>query len=139
MKQWTLKDPKPMGDRDPKYGQTWWSYTHDGDMPLMFNLMEGEVGDGSVVSAEEWVNKESAKGTEYMRLRKVKIQGSAKPVTKDDDKLLQLTYENTVEILKFLKPPGSLKETWDKTVAKEEDTVVEDIGDEPMNLDGIPF
>lgn len=146
--QYTLIDPKPLGDNDPKYGQTWWSKTHDSDKPVMFNLMSGTVGDGAVISFEESVNKQSAKGTEYLRLRKVKVEtgGQSNPTpTKDDEKLLTLIYENTEEILRILgqsAPPKSLKEQWNKTTGQEttgEDVVDEDIGDDPIDLSAIPF
>lgn len=139
---YTLKDPKPMGDNDPKYGQIWWSQTHDSDKPVMFNLMSGTVGDGAVISFEESINKQSAKGTDYLRLRKVKIEssgvthGSAPP--NDSSKLLTLIYEDTQKILKLVDTSGYDKA---KVVAASlpRDTVVEDIGEEPINIDDIPF
>lgn len=145
--QYTLINPKPLGDNDPKYGQTWWSDSHDSDKPLMFNLMTGEVGDGAVISFEESVNKQSAKGTDYLRLRKVKVEspGAANgPVmtrSGDSGKLLELIYSDTQKILQLVDngTPQTLSEAWQETNKPAKDTVVEDIGEEPMNLSDIPF
>jgi hypothetical protein len=162
MKQYTLKDPKPLGDKDSKYGQTYWSYSHDSDFPVMFNLMEGEVHDGSVITAETVELKTSNKGTDYHRLKKVKISGQLTPpnatagnptprftppaiTPNDSSKMLRLIYDNTEKILGLVQSPQngtpSLKDEWDKVAPKdaEPDNIIEDIGDEPMNLEDIPF
>lgn len=143
MKTFTLKDPVPLGDKDPKYGQTYWSYTHDQDLPVMFNLMEGEVGDGTVVTTEEWVNKQSAKGTEYMRLKKVKVTGQ-QAITATHPTNNELVLQKLDEILALLQAPKT--SGFDKAKAVREtfsepdkDVVIEDIGDEPINIDDIPF
>lgn len=146
MPTYTLKNPKELGENDPKYGQTYWSYTHDSGTPVMFNLMDGQVGDGSVINAETVELKQSAKGTEYHRLKKVRVSGQqAITATKATDSELML--KKLDEILELLKhapegEPASLAQRWYKTTAKpevEEDVVITDIGDEPINLDDIPF
>lgn len=109
MPQYKLKSPKKMGERHAEYGQTWWSDTPDSPKPLMFNLMSGEVGDGAVIEFEESVNKTSAKGTEYLRLRKVKINSAgdtSSPSSPPNDtvKLLELIYDDTQAILKLVSP-----------------------------------
>lgn len=131
MPQYKLKNPKPMGDRDEKYGQTWWSETHDAGKPVMFNLMSGTVGDGAVIEFEESVNKTSAKGTEYLRLRKVKVESvgaapSASPPN-DTTKLLELIYDDTQAILKFVTP-----------LIEKPDEVV-DVPEGDVDLSDIPF
>jgi hypothetical protein len=131
-----------MGDRDEKYGQTFWSETHDSDKPVMFNLMSGTVGDGAVIEFEESLNKTSAKGTDYLRLRKVKVESSGDTsvgaangpvsVTSDTTKLLELIYADTQKILEFVSPlvvpdnPARVDE-------------VAEVPDEPVNMDDIPF
>lgn len=152
MKQLTLNDPKPLGDKDPKYGQTYWSYTHDQEHPVMFNLMEGEVYDGSVIAAETVELKTSSKGTDYHRLKKVKVIGQhSEPQLPtpppDSSKLLSLIYDDTQKILRLvghkdneqlLERQPTLASTWRKTTGQE-DTVTYDIGDEPINIEDIPF
>lgn len=75
MHEFTLKDPRKMGERDPKYGQSYWCYAHESNMPVKFNLMDGDVHDGDKISCEEYTVRKSSKGTEYQQLRKVKVAG----------------------------------------------------------------
>jgi hypothetical protein len=187
-KQFTLKNPAKMGDKDPKYGQSWWSYTHDADTPVMFNLMDGEVRDGSVITTEEWVNKQSSKGTDYLRLKKVKVQGQeslgevrastadVKPAYKDnsDGQRQGMCFNNANAYISALSSEKMPAEKWadivweyanalyakgdlsgsdgsttsqlptqaekpQQAALPKEDVVVMDIGDEPINLEDIPF
>ena len=62
-----------MGEPDEKYGTTFWGETQEQLEPVMFNLMEGEPQVGDKITAEEVLLKTSKKGTEYHRLKKVKI------------------------------------------------------------------
>lgn len=151
MKTYTLKNPKALGDADPKYGQTYWSYTHDQDVPVMFNLMNGEVGDWSVITAEEAVLKTSTKGTDYHRLKKVTVSGqnpaaqsAVAPAGND------LILQKLDEILAILKPSGYEKAkevrsslpAKDKVVELDDKPMTEDsfeLGDEPVDLSDIPF
>lgn len=147
MKEYSLKSVRPLGDNDPKYGQTFWCETYDQPEPVMFNLVGENVGEGACVSAETVELKTSAKGTSYHRLKKVKILPSRATSSReaaltpqlppnDTKKTLELILENTSLILEAVKPK-SLGDTWRETT--KPDNVVEDIGDEPMNLDDIPF
>lgn len=144
-KIYTLKDPTALGERDPKYGQTYWSYTHDSNTPVMFNLMEGSVGDGSVITAEEVLLKTSSKGTEYHRLKKVHPTGEqAITATKaTDTELILKKLDEVLELLHDSQGYRQAKETRATLPEPEptfqEDVVIEDIGDEPINLDDIPF
>lgn len=79
MPTFTLKDPKKLGDHDPKYGQSYWAYTHESQLPVKFNLMEGSVSDGQKITCEEAATKTSSKGTDYQQLRKVKPVGAEQP------------------------------------------------------------
>lgn len=148
MKTLTLKNPTALGERDPKYGQAYWSYTHDSDTPVMFNLMDGEVGDGSVITAETIEVKESKNGNEYHRLKKVTIESQSEitPHRKTDsevilaklDEILAILKADTAVAKKVSEKSGyeQAKETRKNFTADE---VVEDIGDEPINLADIPF
>ena len=143
-----VKKVNALGSFDETYGQRYWGETYDSDMAISFNLMNPvEIPEGAELEFEERLIKETGPnskkpGTEYLFLKKVKVLGATQKLQlpiKDDDKLAQLTYENTEEILRILKqtvPPTTLKETWDKTVEKD---TVEDIGEEPMDLNAIPF
>jgi hypothetical protein len=74
MKILTVIDMKLMGDMDPKYGQAYWGTVEEQDMPVKFNLMQQlDILPGRKIMAQEYTIKESAKGTEYMQLKKVKV------------------------------------------------------------------
>jgi hypothetical protein len=75
MQVYELKDPKIMGEEHPQYGFTFWSET-DGDYPVMFNSKQGNIMPGTRVTAESIEHKTSAKGKEYIRLKKVKFEDS---------------------------------------------------------------
>lgn len=145
--KFTAKKINPLGEHDPKYGQRYWGYTEDSEMPISFNLMTPvDIPEGATLEFEERTIKESKKGTEYLFLKKVKVVGGeslAKLPANDSTKLLELVYDDTQEILRLLKKDDSgastsLKETWDKTT-KQEDVVDDNVDDEPMDLSAIPF
>lgn len=71
-----LKDPKILGEEHPQYGYAVWSET-DGDYPVMFNTKNGNIMPGTRVSYESSELKTSAKGNEYLRLKKVQFEDSA--------------------------------------------------------------
>lgn len=140
------KQIRPLGAHDEKYGTRYWGTVHDSDMSVSFNLMSPvDIPEGAELEFEERTIKETGPnsknpGTEYMFLKKVKVLGASTPLPKDDKKLLELVYADTQRILQLLKqdtPAQSLKEQWDKTVEKDE--VVEDIGDEYIDIGSIPF
>jgi len=140
------KKINPLGDNDPKYGQRYWGYVEESEMPVSFNLMNPvDIREGVTLEFDEKAIKESKKGTEYLFLRKVKVSGEAlvQP-TSDDKKLLELIYDDTQKILKLLDGRSGYekaKDTAEEIKAKtaEEEQVVEDIGDEPISLEDIPF
>lgn len=71
MRQFTLtEDAKVMGDKDPQYGYTLWGKTEDGD--IMFNSQKGSFVEGTTIVAETATPRTSKKGTDYLRLSKVK-------------------------------------------------------------------
>lgn len=85
-------DPKPMGEYDQKFGQTFWANVNEMDMPVMFNSQERFIDLEDKIEAEEQVMKKSAKGTEYYRLKKVKVnkaygnKSAAQPELPTEDK-----------------------------------------------------
>lgn len=81
-----------MGDHDPKYGQSYWAYTHESQLPVKFNLMEGSVSDGQKITCEEAATKTSSKGTDYQQLRKVKPVGSD-PLYEDNTTFAKPAYQ----------------------------------------------
>lgn len=139
MKQFVVKKASALGDKDPKYGQSYWCEVEEQIQPVMFNLMEGSVQEGDRITAEEILLKTSSKGTEYHRLKKVKVEeASPRMVTpqavSDNDGLAKLE-ERVAKIEQHLFK--ELKNDTGDDSGKDE--VVTDIGDEPFNLDDIPF
>lgn len=150
--RFTAKKIQPIGDKDDKYGQRYWGYTEDSEMPISFNLMNPvDIPEGAALEFEERTIKETGPqsknpGSEYLFLKKVKVIGGeslAKLPASGPQKLLELIYSDTQEILKLVKKDApaastSLKEQWDKTTGK--DDVVADLGDdEEIDLSAIPF
>lgn len=72
-----------MGEPDPKYGYTFWATTHDSDFPIMFNY-RNPVNDDQSIACEEYTSKTSAKGTEYLRLKGVKVLEDISAVSSAD-------------------------------------------------------
>jgi hypothetical protein len=71
--EYSLDKVNKMGDFDPKYGQSYWAEVGQGEKPIMFNSMDQTISDGAKIEAEERVEKRSQKGTDYYRLKKVKV------------------------------------------------------------------
>lgn len=137
MKNYTLDSPFKMGEKHPEYGQSYWSSVLEQDTPVMFNLMSGDVQDGSVISAETVELKTSAKGKDYHRLKKVKIEGGPPVQAPQNAPASDLT-----EKLDAIAGDVKLLLSFVRQLQKdqEKDTVADfDIGDEPINLDSIPF
>jgi len=128
MHEFTLKDPKKLGERDSKYGQSYWSFTHESHMPVKFNLMEGDVQDGSRVTAEEYTVRKSQKGTEYQQLRKVKVNGAPSS---------QPTLGGTTDF-NFSDLKAQLDRIEAAVTAGNVETI-DEVEDDKINLDDIPF
>lgn len=75
MQVFELKEPNIMGEEHPQYGFTFWSIT-DGEYPVMFNSKQGNIIPGTRIMAEEADLRTSKNGTEYLRLKKVKLEDS---------------------------------------------------------------
>lgn len=86
---YTLTSVTKLGDNDPKYGQRYWVAAPESDLPMMFNSMSEDIDIGDTITCEETANARSAKGTDYLKLKKVRVaeQGThtsppaQKPVT----------------------------------------------------------
>lgn len=78
---YTLRNPKPLGNDDPTYGQKYWASAEGVDTAVSFNLTGGQtVHDGSTITAEVSENRfTKEKNTPYQLLRKVKVQDGALP------------------------------------------------------------
>ncbi|MCA9330201.1 hypothetical protein KDA11_06130 [Candidatus Saccharibacteria bacterium] len=88
MKQFVIKKVNQLGDKDPKYGATFWAEVEEQAQPVMFNLMQGNPQEGDRISSEEVLLKTSGKGTEYHRLKKVKLEeASPRLVSPTEDSL----------------------------------------------------
>jgi len=69
----TLAKVNKLGDNDPTYGQRYWGEVSDDLTPVSFNSKQDGFTPGSTITAEEKVMKQSAKGTQYWTLKKVKL------------------------------------------------------------------
>lgn len=142
---YTAIEINALGDHDPKYGQRYWGKVEETHTPVSFNLLNPvAIPIGAKIDYEEKLVKESKKGTEYFFLRKVKVSGgmAVQQPSSDSQKLLELVYEQTTEILQILKsdqPRASLRDSWDKATTKEEDTVADLDPEEEIDIDSIPF
>lgn len=140
------KDPIRLGEYDEKYGQAWWAEVAEHAQPVKFNVMNRDnfvAGDN--ITCEERVEKQSAKGTAYYQLRKVKVGrgtvGQVTGVAVDEVKraegyLMEKPAQTQLDrieakIDKLLGEP--------EPVEKKVDVVIDPIEGEPIDLDGIPF
>lgn len=154
MDKFTAIEIRAIGEHDPKYGTRYWGRVEDSDMPVSFNLMNPvDIPIGASIEFEERVIKKTGPqsknpGSEYQFLRKVKVGGGiprmSTPASRGEGAPqgdLSSIEAKIDEILALLKIPAhkSLKEAWDETNLGKHDTVVEDIGDGPIDLDAIPF
>lgn len=78
-KHYTITSSFPLGDKDPKYGQTWLCSVEEMGQKVMFNTLSDNtvnMGDRITFETEELAKFKTGKneGKEYRRLRKVKIQ-----------------------------------------------------------------
>ena len=140
--KFTAKKIMPLGDNDPKYGQRYWGAVEESDMPVSFNLMiPVDIIEGTTLEFEERLIKETGPnskkpGTEYLFLKKVKVEGRALEATKTapssnlEGKIDAIAGDVKL-LLSFVRQLQKGE--------KEVDTVVEDIGDGPIDMSAIPF
>lgn len=134
MHTFTLKDVRKLGERDEKYGQSYWGYTHESQMPVKFNSMSDDVPGNAKISCEEYTVRKSNKGTEYQQLRKVKIEGASTDApAQSSNSQLDRIEAMLVQLTGGAKKEAPVAETTTDEVHEDEDE------EEPINLDDIPF
>lgn len=140
MFKYTLDEVNQLGEKDIKYGYSYWVKSLEEDMPIMFNSMQ-EIGINEdaptvTITAEERVEKESKKGNPYYRLRKVKVLNPAmttapiKPTDSDFEKEVLARLDTLTAMITDMGGKPSQK--------PPEDPVVEDVP-ETIDLKDIPF
>ena len=92
MGKYFLTECNPIGDNHPRYGQTYWAESNQAQKPLMFNSTR-PVRVGDTISFEEERPMVSQKGTEFLRLKKVRVVGQETPLKGSSDELLKLVKE----------------------------------------------
>lgn len=130
MKKLNLDTLKHLGEYDEKYGQTYWGTSQEQLQPVMFNSMERGLSAPLTIEAEEVLVKESKKGTEYHRLKKVKV-----------------VEDNITEQMKAAAAPTlslaqGVKDSLDRIEAKLDKLLGNDenlLGGEPVDLEEVPF
>lgn len=125
MFKYTLDEINQLGEKDAKYGITYWAKTLEEEVPVMFNSMEvlavSESSPIIQITAEERVEKQSAKGNNYYRLKKVKV--------------ISISTTSSVE------PTTSSPPTFEKEVLDCLDTLtamVTDLSDKLLRIDQAP-
>lgn len=134
----------PLGDFDNKYGQRYWGTVEESDLSVSFNLMSPvDILPGQTVEYEEKVIKETGPnsknpGTEYLFLRKVKVDG-AKPLPEqtattdgDIERKLDAIAGDVKMVLSFMRQ-------LQKKVENPLDAVVDVDENEEISLQDIPF
>jgi len=119
----TLDGIKRMGEPHETYGQAYWCSSPDLDEPIKFNSMddtlEEKLESGPVqIVAEEKSERQSAKGTTYIQLKKVKLvekvaePGGALPESRSNpaghpNEQLDRIEQKLEEIIALLLPESS--------------------------------
>ena len=135
---YVIKTAFKMGENDEKYGQTWYCTVEELQVPVMLNLLNGDLQELDKITPEtqEIQKFKSGKnaGKEYRRFKKVKItQGTpraAAPASSDIEERLR-----KLEAVVF--PSG--EEEVPNTPAPVEKAPPLTNEDAPINLDDIPF
>lgn len=121
-----------LGEPDEKFGQRYWAETDS--TPVMFSS-NSEFGDGDSISYEESTSKTSAKGTDYLQLKKVKKMQEDLPEPKSQQTVSTqapgITYEQGDEIIRLLKKLTN--------EIHEEETVTDEEVNNEINMEDIPF
>lgn len=78
MYKYKLDGINRMGEPHEKYGTAYWCTSPESDLPLKFNSMNADLAEliengPFEIVAEEKEERESAKGTPYLSLKKVKL------------------------------------------------------------------
>lgn len=71
---YTITKINTLGDHDDTYGQRYWGQVQEEDKDISFNLKDVlDIAPGTVITAEESMNKQTLKGKSYLQLKKVKV------------------------------------------------------------------
>lgn len=126
--KYTVNKISKLGEHDEKFGTRYWAEVNEQLEPVMFNSQNQEIEAGATITAEEVLLKQSAKGTNYHQLRKVKVnQGQTELATKEETEHDQL---------------DRIEAKLDKLLALSQDESSDhgtDTGQEQIPLDEIPF
>lgn len=141
--KFTIKTAFAMGERDEKYGQTWYATVEEMQFPVMFNLMEGSVQEGDQITFEEQsvqrFKSGKNQGKEYRRLKKVRVrETNPREVTTEqvgENTRLSELEERVTKIEQHLFT--GLKN--DRGDDSGKDEVINDVSDEAIDLSDIPF
>lgn len=141
MEQFTIKTAFALGERDEKYGQSWYATVQEMTFPIMFNLMEGSVQELDKITFEtQEISKfKSGKnaGKEYRRLKKVKVvEGASRMI--EPEKPAQQS-EVLSDILKRLTALEN--KVFGSDTEEIQGSTSSDMWDEqkPIDLNDIPF
>lgn len=143
MKQYTLKEPRLMGEPDEKGIQTFWSYVEEDDRPVRFQKKREHIPMGQKILAKKVTPAVSKtdKKIPYLALEQVELLDEepieAEPVDDNPETDPQTGYQAMMYKLEEIH--ADVKTILRKDGEEGEETVVEDIGDKPINLEDIPF
>jgi len=145
--EFQLAEINKLGDYDPKWGQKYWGNVSDDLLPISFNSQDQNIVSGSKITAEEKIMKKSAKGTDYWQLKKVKVVGVANDVDRRSashgsqsqldrierkiDKLLGISDDLDNRILD--------EKGLSRAMEESEISMDDNIGEDPVDIDAIPF
>lgn len=134
-----IKTAFKMGENDEKYGQTWYCTVEELQVPVMLNLLNGDLQELDKITPEtqEIQKFKSGKnaGKEYRRFKKVKItQGTPRAAAPAGNSDL----EERVRKLEAVVFPSGEEETQNTPVSDDKAPPLSD-EDAPINLDDIPF
>jgi hypothetical protein len=157
MPEYTLTSCRPLGENDKKYGQSFWADALESNIPVRFSKILGDgivaPSAGSKIEFETMAPKTSTKTNKpYMQLYKVNVVGRIEqPQTKEaDDRIgdLLIIARHQAEMIKAIytavvTDDGAIDLSEPEPTAEQTGEVVigedEDIEEEKINLDDVPF
>jgi hypothetical protein len=115
MKTFNLIKIDKLGDFDAKWGQRYWAECSDQLEPLMFNSLNQNITIPATITAEEVLLKQSAKGTDYHQLKKIKVVEGHPPETPPSGNSSQL--DRIEDMLKeLLGRQSDLRDPFDPSI-----------------------
>lgn len=139
MKSKILKSVKVL-DEDEKYGKTYWGYVTDTEVPVRFSS-HAHFSGGDKVEYEEYELKQGKKA-QYVQLKKVRNAGGQQTPSEPSGELLTLIKE----IHAVVVPSSDEKAHTSRDVATiadsaaaAQETILDDIDGEEIDLSDVPF